>query len=168
MKKQLFKYQDRKNFARAFIPTPIYIADEQVKVEDKQYSRQTLNSHGIHKLVRGFSFIELQITLVVLAIGLWSFAGLFRVYSRQISYIEKYSEPNMYNPDGEPKGYWFVGYSDEWMRRLGIPADIKETAEEAGQPPSVLQPDVNNNDRQHFVQLYCFDLSQASADVNVH
>jgi len=124
MKRLWSKYRDRRFFAGAFTSTPICIVDERAKVEDKQYCRQTLNSRTIRKLVKGFSFVELQVALVILAMGLLSFAGLFRIYSLQTRYIEQSSLP--------VSTYYIVSQTNRWMRQLGVPADMEETA---GQSP---------------------------------
>jgi len=50
----------------AFTPTPICIVDEQGRAENKQFYRQILNSLTIHKLVRGFTLIEVTVALIIL------------------------------------------------------------------------------------------------------
>ncbi len=71
-------------------------------------------------LARAFSFIELQITMIILAISLLNFAGLYRVYSLQTAYIEKNTQPSM--------TYYITSPTNGWMRQLGIPADVNQTA----------------------------------------
>ncbi|MGA2914649.1 MAG: hypothetical protein ABSE89_01325 [Sedimentisphaerales bacterium] len=86
-----------------------------------------------------FSLVELEVTLVILAIGLFGFAGLFKVYSQQISFIERYSEPNMYvnNPEEEAIEFWLVSQSNQWMRQIGAPAAISKSAGQTAWTPPV-------------------------------
>jgi hypothetical protein len=102
-------------------PTPIYIVNERVRAKDKRYR--------IRKLVWGFSFVELQVAMVVLAVGLLSIAGLFRIYSLQTSYIEQNSMPF--------STYYIVSQSDMWMRQLDVPADMEQTAGQSAWTPPV-------------------------------
>ena len=103
----------------------------------------------------GFSFVELQIAMVILAIGLWGFAGLFKVYSRQTDYIEQSSMP--------VSTYYIVSQSNKWMKRLGTPAEMEQTA--GGE---AWEPDVNDN-RTYSIQLNSyskdFNLRRESANV---
>jgi len=114
-----------------------------------------------------FSFVELQVALVILAVGLLGFAGLFRTYSKQISYIEKYSEPNMYvkDPYDESKEYWLVSHTNEWMRQLGAPADINQTLQSSCWKPPV--SDDNNYDVRLIIAFPDFNSSQAVVEVNL-
>jgi hypothetical protein len=106
-----------------------------------------------------YSFIELQIAMVILAIGLLSFAGLYRVYSLQTNYLE----PNSMSVST----YYVVSQSDRWMRQLGAPAQIVRTA---GQLPWT--PPVPQADRVKTVTLSAdpnenFTLNQAILSVTV-
>lgn len=130
--------------------------------------KELLSKYQNRKFFAGaFSFVELQVALVMLAVGLLSFAGLFRIYSRQISYIEKYSEPNMYikDPNDEFKEYWIVSHTNEWMRQLGAPADMNQTLQ-----PSCWRPPVYD-DNNYNVQLMSlspdFNNGQAIVEVNL-
>ena len=87
-------------------------------------------------LRRAFSFIELQIALVILAIGLLSFAGLYRVYSRQTDYIE----PNGFST----ATYYVVSQSNCWMRKLAAPAQMELTAGQLAWTPDVTEADRNS------------------------
>lgn len=69
---------------------------------------------------KAFSFIELQVTMVILAISLLNFAGLYRVYSLQTAYIEKNTQP--------VTTYYLTSPTNSWMRQLGIPAYIEQSA----------------------------------------
>ena len=155
MKRLWSKYRDRRFFAGAFTSTPICIVDEQAKVEDKQYCRQTLNSRTIRKLVKGFSFVELQVALVILAMGLLSFAGLFRIYSLQTSYIEQSSLP--------VSTYYIVSQSNRWMQQLGVPADMEQTAGQSAWTPPV------SGDKAYRIRLNQLskDFDNSLADANV-
>jgi prepilin-type N-terminal cleavage/methylation domain-containing protein len=53
---------------KGFTPPPIRVADGQVNSEDKQYHRQFLNSFTKHKLVRGFTLVELLTAVAIIAI----------------------------------------------------------------------------------------------------
>lgn len=109
-----------------------------------------------------FSFVELQITLVILAIGLLGFAGLFRIYSQQIDYVQKYSEPNMYVSDSNntAREYWIVSQTNEWMRQFAVPADIANSETPCWEPPSTGRPKI------YTVHLDSFDLDQCQAVVS--
>ena len=52
---------------KAFTPTPIRVADGQVNSEDKQYHRRFLKSFTKHKLVWGFTLVELLVVLAIVA-----------------------------------------------------------------------------------------------------
>lgn len=69
---------------------------------------------------RAFSFIELQVTMVILAISLLNFAGLYRIYSLQTAYIEKNTQP--------VTTYYITSPTNSWMRQLGIPAYMEQSA----------------------------------------
>jgi hypothetical protein len=108
---------------------------------------------------RAYSFIELQIAMVILAIGLLSFAGLYRVYSRQTDYIEP---NNMSSPT-----YYIVSQSNSWMRKLGAPAQMELTA-----GLSAWTPLVTEGDRTRQVTLSedpneNFSLNQMAVNVTV-
>lgn len=81
--------------------------------------------------------MELQVTLVILAVSLWGLSSLYRVYSMQITYIEKYCEPNMYAPGGDTQNFWLVSQSDNWMQRLGAPAQISPSYGQSPWTPPV-------------------------------
>ncbi len=85
---------------------------------------ETLSNPNRYKcksfFARAFSFIELQITMVILAISLLNFAGLYRVYSLQTAYIEKNTQPSM--------TYYITSPTNSYMRQLGIPADMNQSA----------------------------------------
>lgn len=76
-----------------------------------------------------FSFLELQITLVILSMGLMSFAGLYRVYSLQTAYIEKTHQ--------SASTYYVVSQANRWMRQLGVPAEMEQTAGAVSWTPPV-------------------------------
>ena len=133
--------------------------------------KKTLSHYQDKKLFAGaFSFIELQVTLVILAIGLWSFAGLLKVYRQQSDYIAMNSEPNLYieNPEGWSKEYWVVSQSNKWMRQLEAPAGINQAA---GQIPWT--PPVDGNDMGEYsvtmtsTPVKNFDLQRAVVSINI-
>jgi hypothetical protein len=130
--------------------------------------RQRYKHHTMNHFSRGFSFLELQVTLVVLAVGLWGFSGLYRVYSRQITYVERYCEPNMYVPAGETQEFWLVSQSDNWMQQLGAPAQISPSS---GQSPWT--PPIDGNDAGAYSVTTTsglsknFDLNRAVVNINV-
>jgi hypothetical protein len=102
-----------------------------------------------------FSLVELQIALVILAVGLLSFAGLFRVYSLQTSYIEQISLP--------VSTYYIVSQSNRWMQQLGVPADMEQTAGQSGWTPPV------SGDKAYRIRLNSLskDFDNSLADANV-
>jgi hypothetical protein len=79
-----------------------------------------------------FSLIELQVTLVILAVSVWGFANLFRVYSLQINYIEQENLP--------VSTYYVVSQTSRWMRQLEVPADMEKTAGQLPWIPPVIPP----------------------------
>jgi prepilin-type N-terminal cleavage/methylation domain-containing protein len=56
------------NKKEAFTPAPICIVVERVKVKDKQFCGQILNSLIIRKLVRGFTLVELLVVISIIAL----------------------------------------------------------------------------------------------------
>ncbi|MFA5293678.1 MAG: hypothetical protein WC496_11695 [Phycisphaerae bacterium] len=121
--------------------------------------RQKYKYHTIKRFGRAFSFLELQVTMVILAIGLWGFAGLFKVYSRQVDYIEQSSLP--------VSTYYIVSQSNQWMKQLGSPAEIKQTP---GQVPWT--PQVDGNDVGDYsvamTSSPAMDFDLNTAVVNIH
>jgi hypothetical protein len=79
-----------------------------------------------------FSLIELQVTLVILAVSVWGFANLFRVYSLQTNYIEQENLP--------VSTYYVVSQTSRWMRQLEVPADMEQTAGQLPWEPPVIPP----------------------------
>ena len=96
-------------------------------IEDA-HDRSNLNKHP-----GGFNMIELQVALVILAAGLLSFAGLYRIYTVQTTYIEQTSMP--------ASTYYVVSQSNRWMRQLGSPAQMEVSA---GQSPWQRGIDLNS------------------------
>jgi prepilin-type N-terminal cleavage/methylation domain-containing protein len=56
-----------KNKDNTFTPTPVCIVAERTKAKDEPYYRQILNSLTLHKLVRGFTLVELLVVIAVIA-----------------------------------------------------------------------------------------------------
>ena len=105
----------------------------------------------------GFNMIELQVSLVILAAGLLSFAGLFRIYTTQTTYIEQTAMP--------ASTYYVVGQSNRWMRQLGSPAEMEESAGQSPWTPPV------SCCTEYKILLNSltkdFEQSQATADVTM-
>lgn len=118
----------------------------------KAHSKNLLNYK------KGFNLVELEVTLVILAIGLFGLAGLFKVYSQQISFVERNCDPNMFveNPQEETKDLWLVSQTNEWMKQFAAPADINNSPGQTAWEPNVLP------DRQYDVQLSTFDFNDTS------
>lgn len=89
-------------------------------------------THGCSNLKQhsgGFNMIELQVALVILAAGLLSFAGLYRIYTVQTTYIEQTSMP--------ASTYYVVSQSNRWMRQLGSPAEMEVSPGQSPWIPAV-------------------------------
>ena len=108
---------------------------------------------GFGRRTRGFTLLELQVTLVIMSVGLLSFAGLLAMQGRQMRSVEQWcrSSPT----------YYVVSQSNRWMRQLGAPATPEE---EAGQSPWT--PPVTGT-KKYLVTLTSytrnFDSQEASA-----
>ncbi len=88
---------------------------------------------GLHNRGRAFTLLELQVTLVILAVGLLSFAGLLAVQGRQLRRVEQWcsSSPT----------YYVVSQSDRWMRQLRASAKLESTAGQSAWTPPVTGTD---------------------------
>ena len=84
---------------------------------------------GFGRRTRGFTLLELQVTLVIMSVGLLSFAGLLAMQGRQMRSVEQWcsSSPT----------YYVVSQSNRWMRQLGAPAAAEETAGQSAWTPPV-------------------------------
>ena len=121
------------------------------------YPKRTQNRLSLKRCAGGFNMIELQVSLVILAAGLLSFAGLFRIYTAQTTYIEQTAMP--------ASTYYVVSQSNTWMRQLGAPAEIEESA---GQSPWTPPVSCCTEYRILLNSLTKdFEQSQATADVTM-
>lgn len=77
----------------------------------------------------GFTLLELQVSLAVLAIGVLGLSSLMIRQSRQIDRIEAWCVPD--------RTYYVVGQTDPWMRALGAPAELAASAGESAWVPPV-------------------------------
>jgi len=84
---------------------------------------------GMHK--RGFSLLELQVALVILAVGLLAFAGVTALQGRQLSRLESWCQPS--------PTYYAVAHPNRWMRELGASAVLEGTAGVSGWSPPVAE-----------------------------
>ncbi len=77
----------------------------------------------------GFSLLELQVSLAVLAIGLMGLHALTLRQGRQVSVLEKWcvSSPT----------YYVAAQSSPWMKALGAPAELHTAAGIAAWSPPV-------------------------------
>lgn len=84
---------------------------------------------GFGRRTRAFTLLELQVTLVIMGVGLLSFAGLLAMQGRQMRSVEQWcrSSPT----------YYVVSQSNRWMRELGAPAAAEETAGQSPWTPPV-------------------------------
>ncbi len=84
---------------------------------------------GFGRRTRGFTLLELQVTLVIMGVGMLSFAGLLAMQGRQMRSVEQWcrSSPT----------YYVVSQSNRWMRQLGAPAAAEETAGQSPWTPPV-------------------------------
>ena len=76
----------------------------------------------------GFTMLELQVAMGVLAIGLLSLGSLMVRQSRQVERLEKWCVPD--------RTYHVVVQANSWLRSLNAPADLTESPAQAPwQPP---------------------------------
>ncbi len=78
---------------------------------------------------RGFTLLELYVSLALLAIGFIGLTSLMVRQSRQIARLETWCTPD--------RTYYVVGQTDPWMCALRAPAELAETAGETAWSPPV-------------------------------
>jgi hypothetical protein len=117
----------------------------------------TNRCHNKCHSTNAFSFIELQITMVILAISILNFACLYRVYSLQTSCIEKNTQP--------VSTYYISSQTNRWMRQLGTPANLEQIAGVIPWTPPV------TGDEKYKIRLNSlsknFEQSQVMAEVTM-
>ncbi len=84
---------------------------------------------GLGGHTRGFTLLELQVAMVIMSVGLLSFAGLLAMQGRQMRSVEKWCS--------EDPTFYVVSQSNRWMRELGAPAVAEETAGQSPWTPTV-------------------------------
>ena len=112
---------------------------------------------AVGRRTRGFTLLELQVTLVIMSVGLLSFAALLAMQGRQMRSVEQWCSTS--------PTYYVVSHSNRWMRKLGAPATAEETAGQSAWTPSV------TGTKEHVVTVGSytrqFDSQEASAHVTL-
>jgi hypothetical protein len=90
----------------------------------------------------GFTLVELQISLAILAIGILGLLTLMVRQSKQITRLEAWCVPN--------PTYYVVGQTDPWMRALGAPAELTPSAGQSAWTPPV------SGEKDNLVTLVSF------------
>lgn len=78
---------------------------------------------------RGFTLLELQVSLAVLAIGILGLSTLTIRQSKQVARVEAWCTPD--------RTYYVVGQTHPWMRALGAPAELADSAGQSAWAPPV-------------------------------
>ena len=78
---------------------------------------------------RAFTFLELHVSVAVLAVGLLGLLGLTARQSRQVARMEAWC--------ASPLTYRVVSQTDPWMRSLGAPATLAQRPDEQAWSPPV-------------------------------
>lgn len=93
-----------------------------------------MSGSGRHRRISGsrmsgFTLLEIQVTLAILAVGLVSFGGLLAMQAKQIRHVEQWcrSEPT----------YYVVSQTDRWMRQLGAAASLETLPGQTAWSPPV-------------------------------
>jgi prepilin-type N-terminal cleavage/methylation domain-containing protein len=96
-----------------------------------QPSRQVPPAAGaIHpRPARGFTLLELHVSLALLAIGFIALMTLMVRQSRQIGHLEAWCVPD--------RTYYVVVQTDPWMRALGAPAELAASGGQSAWVPPV-------------------------------
>ncbi len=92
----------------------------------------------------GFTLLELQISLAIMAVGLLSMVTVLAVQSRQINRTDGWCRD-------EPT-YYVVSQSNKWMRKLKAPAEIKSLPGQFSWAPPVVGRRDYNVDLTSFEQ----------------
>jgi prepilin-type N-terminal cleavage/methylation domain-containing protein len=81
---------------------------------------------------KAFTLLELQVAILVMAIGLMGVLTLMVRQSRQVSRLEAWCH--------EDRTYYVVPQSNEWMRTLAAPSDLNTAAGQPAWTPLVEGP----------------------------
>lgn len=84
---------------------------------------------------RGFTLLELEVTLFFLGSGLLGVFGLLAAQNRQLRHVEAWCV-------GQPT-FYLVSQADPRMRQLGVPAALEKSADGQAWKPSVSGQKVN-------------------------
>ncbi len=78
---------------------------------------------------RGFTLLELEVAMVILAMGIVGLGSLVTVTTRQMAEVDKWCED-------EPT-YYLVSQEDPWMQQLGTPANMESISGQSAWTPPV-------------------------------
>jgi prepilin-type N-terminal cleavage/methylation domain-containing protein len=104
---------------------------------------------------RGFTLLELHVSLALLAIGFVALMTLMVRQSKQIARLEAWCVPD--------KTYYVVVQTDPWMRALGAPAELATSSGESAWVPPVS----GNKDNEVTLVSYSHEGQTMSAQVTL-
>ena len=109
------------------------------------------------KFKGAFSLLEVQIAMIVLALGLLGLVATLRMHSRQMEVAESWCR--------EDAEYYIVSQSNIWMQQLDMPAELTTDSNSISWEPPV------SGETHYQVELESFELNPenrtASAEVKL-
>ncbi len=84
------------------------------------HSAESKTLESCHRGRLGFSYLEVQVAFALLAIALSGLGPLVVMHSRQLRKLESRFQPEV--------DYYVTPSEDDWARKLGAIADLKDTA----------------------------------------
>jgi len=84
---------------------------------------------GPRRRKAGFTLLEVQVAMVILATGLMGLAALQAVQNRQVRHVETWCRSG--------PTYYLLSQSNRWMRRLEAPAQVESQAGQTAWTPAV-------------------------------
>jgi prepilin-type N-terminal cleavage/methylation domain-containing protein len=104
---------------------------------------------------RGFTLLELHVSVALLAIGFIALMTLMVRQSKQISRLEAWCVPD--------RTYYVVVQTDPWMRALGAPAELATSTGQSAWVPPVS----GNKDNEVTLLSHSYEGQTMSAQVGL-